>query len=208
MFLSVFTFVSLVGAGQITNSTYAGENYSLQAYWDNELGTSVFQGYYDDQNAENPSIKAHIPSDVIIGDVLRLFVVSNVFYDEPMENLLAMDSLMDVYPDSSVADLKLQTVKRFFKVSIDGVSIPIDQWFFHYKVSTSQRGYLTYIDISSLKEGLHKLSIQGTGERFMNPMAVIPFYRDITYSSGRTPAKRESEETEADFQPKPFGVRE
>lgn len=206
LFLAVFTFVSIAGASRITDTTYPGDRFSQIALWGTSRGYSAYSGYYDDQNDEFQSMRSHIQSDVVTGDVLRLFIVADVSTEEAMLKRMSLDSLQEVYPDTISAALKLMIVKDFYELLLDGERVESSDMYFHYKARTKQRGYLTYIDISDIDEGLHRLTLKGPGERFSYPYAVIPFYRDITYSSGQTP-KRESEENDADFQPKPFGVR-
>jgi hypothetical protein len=208
VFLLVFTFVSISGAGTITDTTYPGDAYSRLELWGNSRGYMAFSGYYDDQNQELPSTRASIPSDIITGDVLRLFVVANITSEDVMLEHMSLDSLKEVYPDTSSLALKLMITKSFYNVLLDGEPIKTGAWFTHYKYRTKQRGYLTYIDISQLSEGTHRLKITGPADQYNNSFADIPFYRDITMLPSTIPIRQEPEKKEADFQPKPFGIRD
>lgn len=205
-FLSIFTFVSIAGAGSISNSTYPGDSVSRLELWGENQGYSAYSGYYDDQNQENPSNRAHIPSDIISGNVLKLFVVAQVGYEENMLERLSLDSLREVYPDTASSSLKLMVIDSFFSVAIDGKTIDVDRWFFHYKVSTNQRGFVTYLNISSLEEGPHELALKGPEEYYSYNLATIPFYMDLTIQS-KSKIVEEAEEPTEEFQPKPFGIR-
>ncbi|WP_420319143.1 hypothetical protein [Ekhidna sp.] len=208
LFLMVFTFISIAGAGSMTGATYPGDPYSRLDFWGNARGYTAYSGYYDDQNQDEFSMRAHIPSDVINGNVLRLFVVANITSEEPMMEFMPLDSLREVYPDTARAALNLMIVKGFYTAKIDDKEVNIDRWYYHYKTQTKQRGYLTYIDISTLSEGMHALEVRGPIERYSSPFAVIPFYRDITLKQNQPVSQEKSEKKDADFQPKPFGIRE
>lgn len=208
IFLLVFTLVSIIGAGTITDNTYPGDSYSRLKLWGNDRGYTAFSGYYDDQNQEVFSYRAHIPSDVITGDVLRLFVVANITSEDNMLAFMPMDSLMDVYPDTARAALELMIVKGFYNVEIDDQPVETERWFFHYKSQTKQRGYLAFIDISELAEGSHNLAVSGPKTNYSLPFAEIPFYRDVTLDPVFKPIIKEEKNSGTDFQPKPFGVRD
>ena len=170
----------------------------------------VFPGNYDDQNENNPSMRASIPSDVIHDDVLRLFVVANIAYEDDMNQNLSLDSLREVYPDSSVAELTHAVVDAFYTVKIDEKEVPVDKWYFHYKTKTKQRGYLTYLDISYLDQGLHSLQVLIPDKtKKLSSISTIPFYRDaIDVKPREVPKNEDRESTDSDFQPKPFGIRD
>ena len=207
--LILFTFISIVGAGNMTDGIYVGDNFSRISFWDSSQGYSAFSGYYDDQNEDYPSVRAHIPSDIINGDVLRLFVVANIRYEDNIEKNFPRDSLKELYPDTSSAALNNMAVASFFQVRLNGKKMDSLKWLFHYKNHLDQRGYLTYISLEYLKEGLHEVSVYGPGEQYKNPFATIPFYRDVQVQNQPRKTNTWDEKDGApDFQPKPFGVRE
>lgn len=209
LFLLVFAFISIVGAGNKASSTYPGDNFSRISVWNTTLGHSAYAGYYDDQNQEFPSWRAHIPSDVISGNVLKIFVVANIAYEERMLEHTSLDSLKKVYPDTSNAALESMVVENFFAVALDQKKVEIPRWYFHYKVKTKQRGFLTYINIADLGEGVHHIQVSNHSDStFQSPIAEIPFYRDITLAPVPKPQSKEEEEGSPDFQPKPFGIRD
>jgi hypothetical protein len=206
LLLLVFTFVSILGAGGIANNSYPSESFSRLSLWESAMGYTVFEGYYDDQNQDNPSQKAQIQSDVINGDVLKLFVVANVLYEESMLKYTSLDSLKEVYPDTITSALNLMVLDIYIQVVIDNDTIDVERWYQHYKVSTKQRGYLAYIPIGSLSEGLHHLKVLGSTKRFRT-LAEIPFYRDVSLYN-RIPIKENTSNSDNEnFQAKPFGVK-
>ena len=209
LFLAVFTFVSISGAGNMTEVTFPGDQFSRLSIFANARNYSSFLGHYDDQNENIPSVRAHIPSDVISGNVLRLFVVAQIRYEDIMEENTPMDSLREAYPDTSDVALKNMVVANYFDILLDGKAVPDLRWYFHYKDRTSQRGFLTYVNISDLKEGMHHLEVWGPTSEYSFPLATIPFYRDIIEREMDLPTSATKEgEGSVDFQPKPFGIRE
>lgn len=206
VFLVLFTVISIFGAGSISNKLYPGDSYSQLELWDNGQGYVAFSGNYDDQNQAFPSVRAHIPSDVISGDVLKLFVVAHITYEENMLERTPLDSLRKVYPDTSDVALKLMVIDSYLTVSIDDQEVEVNRWFFHYKQHTNQRGYLTYLNIGELEEGPHELKVSLPNS--FN-LSIIPFYKDLTFnpSNNRVDGNKPEQERE-DFQPKPFGIRE
>ncbi len=208
-FLLTFSFGSIVITGSMTDGIYPGDNFSRLEMWDTAQGYSVYAGYYDDQNAEFASVRAHIPSDIIREDVLRLFVVANISYEDEMLEYTPLDSLRELYPDTTSAALETMVVDRFFQISIDEAPVLDNHWYFHYKNHTKQRGFITYIDISDLDEGMHKVEVKGPKKVFDRRLATILFYRDVTLKSTQQKTEsRKSEDKDVDFQPKPFGIRE
>lgn len=209
VFLLVFTFVSISGAGSITDNTYPGDSFSRLTLWGQNQEFSAYSGYYDDQNQDNPSVRAHIPSDIINGDVLKLFVVANIVYEENMLENLSLDSLRESHPDTSMHALNMMVIDSFFTVTIDKKVVNIPRWYYHYKVTTSQRGYVAYLDISHLSEGQHLVEVKGPASQYRHNFATIPFYRDVTLQQS-LPGKmnRKEEDPSVDFQPKPFGIRD
>ncbi|WP_462249877.1 hypothetical protein [Ekhidna sp.] len=209
VFLVVFAFVSIAGAGNYSNRVYPGDSISRLSVWGTTQGYTAYTGYYDDRNEDFPSWRAHIPSDVISGNVLKLFVVAQIAYEEKMLEITSVDSLRKVYPDTSKAALNLMAVKNYFKVAIDQKEVEVPKWYFHYKESSKQRGFLTFIDIGDVEEGLHQLQISSPSDSsFSRPISNIPFYRDVNIVPGTPNKTREDKETSVDFQPKPFGIRD
>jgi len=208
IFLLAFTFISIFGAGSIVDTTFPGDSYSRLELWDDTKGYMAYTGYYDDQNQELPSKQASIPSDIITGDVLRLFVVANISNEDAMLTHMSLDSLQEVYPDTTSLALKLMIAKSFYNVYLDREPIATGSWFTHYKYHTKQRGYLSYITIDQLPEGAHLLSVKGPNDAYNYTFAEIPFYRDITFSFPNTSIQQEPEKKDKDFQPRPFGIRD
>jgi hypothetical protein len=206
--LTIFTFVSIFGAGTMTDNTYPGDSSSMIELWGNTRGYDAYAGYYEDQNAAKPSVVAQIPSDVISGDVIRLFVVARASIEDEIKKHTPLDSLEKVYPDTVGAALDLLMIGEFYKISINDQLVDLPKWYYHYRTSTRQRGYITYVSIADLEEGLYELKVNVPETVRSTPFAVIPFYRDVTSGNSETVRKPEEEKQESDFQPKPFGGRE
>ncbi|NQZ78162.1 MAG: hypothetical protein HRT61_18960 [Ekhidna sp.] len=206
LFLLLFTVISLFGARSIAEYKFDGQAYSRLSLWGTTRGYNAYNGYYEDQSQDQSSRQAQIQSDIISGDVLKLFVPANIAYEDEMLELMSLDSLQDVHADTSLLALKLMVVENFYQIKMDGKSLDVDNWFTHYRTSSGQFGYLAFISIRELAEGMHRITIGSKHKRYKT-LAIIPFYRDITVISNPK-VDQSSRSEEVDFQPKPFAVRE
>ncbi|MEO9870538.1 hypothetical protein [Ekhidna sp.] len=179
--LTFFVVASFQMVGSISNSTYPGERLSQISLWSDSQATGAYTGYYDDQIEDIKSITASIPSDIIRGNTIRLFVVLKANREDSIKAHCNLDSLFQV-ENLSGAQARIQCLSSFYSVSIDD-SVYSDLPFkFHYKSKTKQRGILTYLDVSSLEAGLHHLQLKIPSEMFNNNrIANIPFYREEPY---------------------------
>ncbi|MEP1032547.1 hypothetical protein [Ekhidna sp.] len=209
LFLASFAFISILGAGNIANTNYPGDKVSRLSVWNTARGYSAYAGYYDDQNENYPSWRTQIPSDVISGNVLKLFVAAHINYEDKMLEYTPIDSLRDVYPDTAYAALEAMVVQNYFKVGLDYKEVWVPRWYFHYKIESNQRGFLTYIDISDLSEGIHHMQVTSyLDTNFKSSISDIPFYRDVTILPQSISPNHDEKEKSVDFQPKPFGIRD
>ena len=76
-----------------------------------------------------------------------------------MLELTPLDSLREVYPDTASAALEAMVIQNYFKLGIDYKEVDVPRWYFHYELQSNQRGFLTYLDISKLEDGLHHLQV-------------------------------------------------
>lgn len=195
IFLLFFVFVSLFMMGNIANSSaIPGESWTRLTFWNNRQNVSSYSGYYDDQNDDFHSVQAHIQSDIISENTLRLFTVLRIGREDSIKKHCNYDSLIQL--DTASQYVELHCVSSFYQVLLDDQKIDSAQWFFHYKQKTKQRGLLTYLDITNLKRGMHTLSIKGPDEMYKNgKFAVIPFYRELSPDGYfATPSKGKEED--------------
>ncbi|HAA10263.1 MAG TPA: hypothetical protein DCE41_00670 [Cytophagales bacterium] len=179
LLLLVFSVGSVFGALSTATASRTGDLYSRITYWVESQGSAVSPQYYTDQMQGQPSLRAHIPSDIIEGDVLRLFVVANVLYKTYLDEHLSQDSLQLAHPEATSVELLQLTIKEFITVTLDGEVQPIDNWYFHYHQTAGQRGYLAYLDISQLPRGMHHVNVYlGTYAPDNEAVVEIPFFRD------------------------------
>jgi hypothetical protein len=162
----------------ISDAPYPGDNISNIDLWNNRMNTAAFSGYYDDQNADTYSLRAHIQSDIIRGNTIRLFVVARVDLEDSIKRYSNYDSLITNL-DTARRYIDLHAMSNFYHIYIDDSLLSNLEWRFHYKTQTQQKGILTWINIRNLDEGLYDISINGPKNMYRNPFAKIPFYREI-----------------------------
>lgn len=203
-----FVIVSFQMVGSISNSTYPGERLSQISLWSDNQTTAAYTGYYDDQIEDIKSITASIPSDVIRGNTIRLFLVLKANREDSIKAHCNLDSLFQI-EGISRGQAQIQCLASFYSIAIDD-SVYSDLPFkFHYKSKTQQKGILTYLDVSSLKAGLHHLQIKMPSDMFENNrIANIPFYREEPYVPYMIPdtGVNRNREDESYLKPKPFSI--
>jgi hypothetical protein len=176
-FFVIFTVVSFQWIDS-TQDDYFGDSISQIELWSNSIGTGSFTGYYDDQMDEKKSIYAHIQSDIIRGNTVRLFVVLHAEYEDSIRSYCNYDSIRSIDGMSS-AQAKLDCLADYYQVSIDDSLYSDLEYRFHYKSLTKQKGILTYIDISDLPNGLHEVKVLPPKRiNYRNIFANIPFYKE------------------------------
>jgi len=195
--IAAFAMISFWSIGN-NQSQYAGEDFSQINLWSDNIETGAFTGYYDDQNDDIKSVVASIQSDVIQGNTLRLFIVLRANREDSIKAYCNLDSLLKI-EDMTSSRAKLQCISAFYTVAIDDSVIADLPYKFHYKTKTKQRGILTYVDVSSLKSGLHHLTLSMPESMYDNPeVAKIPFYREESVAPYYVPVSTEEEEREKD----------
>ncbi|MCP4459169.1 MAG: hypothetical protein GY816_14280 [Cytophagales bacterium] len=195
--LVVFVIVSFYSIDNV-DQDYPGESFSQIELWSDRQGVDAYSGNYDDQNGDKYSNRAHIQSDIIRGNTVRLFVVARADNEENIRKNCNYDSLVENL-DTARMYINLHCVSSYYKVFIDDSLVQDIPWKFHFKASTQQRGLLTWINVRSLQEGLHELKIKGANKRGDQKFSTIPFYRE--YSEGLyIPDKRIKEkEKDSDY---------
>jgi hypothetical protein len=160
------------------DATYPGERMSAISLWSDQQETGSFTGYYDDQMEDIKSVVASIQTDIIRGNTIRLFIVLRANREDSIKSYCNLDSLLKVDGlSSSLA--KLKCISSFYTVAIDDSVVMDLPYKFHYKSKTKQRGILTYVDVSTLKSGLHHLTLSMPADMYKRPeVAKIPFYRE------------------------------
>ena len=194
--LVVFTLTSLFSLNSLSSAGYAGDGVSRIALWGNSPSTSAFSGYYEDQNSGWYSVQAQIPSDIIDGNVLRLFIPADIEKEDSIRMYSNYDSLAKSTPPQKMAQLSLEVTKKFYHVYLNDSLLNNLPWYFHYKTSTRQRGFLTYVDIRNLDQGIHTIGITGPPAMYKSNWATIPFYREIRDAGARHQSVEPQRETD------------
>lgn len=174
---TLFTVINIYSLRVMNNPGDHGRM-SMLSFWHPALGTQAYHGYYADQNEDDYSIYAQIPSDVIDGNVLKLFIPAAVNKEDSIRAFVNYDSLVAINKKKNVNEVDLEAVSRFYHVQLDDSLITGSPWFYHYNPKTQQYGYLVYIDITTLPAGVHTLDVSGPPSMYKHKWAIIPFYRE------------------------------
>ncbi len=127
----------------------------------NKYGFSK-SGYEDSRDENEPVRRLIIPSAMVEENFIPLFCNYAAVYDIDIEEIYQTQAISE----DSTALLDLETEKRlaainqFFQVSIDDSLCTNQKWFFHRYPKTDQKGFLTYLSIGHLKNGLHRINVK------------------------------------------------
>ncbi|MEQ9305509.1 MAG: hypothetical protein RJQ14_16480, partial [Marinoscillum sp.] len=194
VFLVCFIAVSILSLDKIEQSSIPGESMSGIELWSNSRGVASFSGYYDDQNDQFHSVQAHIQSDIISENTIRLFVVMKVGMEDSIRKHCEYDSLIKL--DTALRYIQKHCVSEFYRVLLDGHELHEVAWSFYYKQKTDQRGIITYIDITELNRGTHEIEVKGPPNMYRGSFAQIPFYRELSQTGYHVPDKPKEEEAD------------
>jgi len=197
LFLIPFVIISFAWIEGESDEEYPGEKLSRISMWSNSLGTGVFTGYYDDQMDEIVSIQAQIQSDVIRSNTIKLFIPLMANKEKSIKEFTNFDSLQSLEGLSN-AQTYLLAYKKFYQIYLNDSLLSDQEFLFHYKSKTGQKGILTFIDITNLEKGTHTLTVRAPQKIIRNAYAVIPFYREISmpqYEIVNTPASDNEEDS-------------
>ncbi|SDJ92507.1 hypothetical protein SAMN05421823_101437 [Catalinimonas alkaloidigena] len=143
----------------------------LDYYYDRS-GTTAYAGYYADL-AQEFSQRAHIQSDIIRNEPIRLFVVQHATYEDSLQTYCHL-------PDDASApqadSLTLACLRDYYRITIDDSLHTSVRWFFQTHPITDQKGVLTWLDVRQLASGPHLLTISLARQRPYT-LAQIPFYK-------------------------------
>lgn len=156
-----------------------GEAFSRIEIWSERKEYRAFEGYYQDRNTKLNSAPAQIPSDVIDGHVLKVFIPARIALQDSIKKVMKYDSLKVLSESNARFTLEsyfLQGVSDFYRLSLGDSSFKT-KMYFQFNSTTSERGFITYLNIRHLEEGMHELKVKGPDEMYKRPFVTIPFSR-------------------------------
>jgi len=149
-------------------------NFSRLELFSSSIGNYSSSEYYASMNPSDKYQKASIQSDIVSEDVLRLFITHQVNFEDSVK---ANCNYVVPEESSDINKLKLECLQSFYIVNVNDSIAKTSKWMFHKDPSTGHRGIMTYVDISHLERGLHKLDID-LKNWFHKKYVSIPFYVD------------------------------
>jgi len=161
-----------------------------------------FSGHYADVFGDDPSMIVHIPSDVITGDVLPVFVVhSSGLEEDQIKPLCEYDAKVDSIGSPSDS-LKLACLTSFYVLGLNDSTFQNVDMLYRENPRTNQKGLVTWLDIQYLPRGLHRLNLyyryppnDDQPEPFLRKRAVVEFYKTAA-GNVETEGTKEMEELE------------
>ncbi|WNB18490.1 hypothetical protein [Marivirga arenosa] len=176
IFLLFFIITSFIGISSVHQNN-PEEVFSRLEIWNNNKGNRALEGFYQDKNSSNPSGIIQIPSDIINGNILRVFIPLSISMEDSIKKFIKYDSVMSSKKENfNKGRYFLKGLSNFYKLSIDD-SIFNTKSYFQYNNSTNRKGIITYLNVGYLKEGLYELEMRGPKEMYKNSFAIVPFYK-------------------------------
>ncbi|MEM9326878.1 MAG: hypothetical protein AAGA85_14525 [Bacteroidota bacterium] len=174
-FLIFFSFTSFFGITSFQGST-PGDFFSRIYLWSDRQGEEAYEGHYQDKEAV-PSVQVQIPSDIIRDDVLRVFIPARIQYQDSLDKFMNYDSVLNITDESfDRGKYMLQQIASFYRLTLADSTFQT-QMYFQNNRRTDQRGYLTFLNIGYLPEGLYELEVSGPEHMYEDRFAVVPFYK-------------------------------
>ncbi|UII20711.1 hypothetical protein [Fulvivirga ligni] len=175
LFLLSFAFISFVGIASIRDTT-PDQYFSRLNIWNSMDGNLALEGFYQDRPTK-PSERIQIPSDIIKDDVLRVFIPSTINKEDSLKKFINYDSIKTTDTSSKkLGKYYLKKMSEYYRLTIADSTFTTKGYFQNNK-ATRQKGYVCYLNIGYLKEGLYELKLEGPKDMFKDPVATVPFYK-------------------------------
>ena len=168
--LSILGLATLISANQIgTYWPYGTLNFEYgdsREYYDIPHMQKIKRNDYEEHfNETTVAFRASIQSELVQDNHLKLFIVSWNIFDKPLGHFLRKNGhpldnskSMDTNPVATDSTFS-NSLNDFFVIRIDGEPVSNLQWKSYKHPSTTEEGYLTYIDIIDLARTQHTVEI-------------------------------------------------
>lgn len=170
LLLSFFIVFYIDNTQNSDDTTFSGID-----FYSRTRGMHKFHGHYESLNDGNYSVRAHIQSDIITGNTIRLFVVHDAAYEEDIKKACAYDENLKNNKRDSMG---LACMDHFYRLYLDDSVYQHSPWNYHEKQETKQKGITCWVDVRDLQEGTHKLQIRIARRDFKQIHSEIPFYKE------------------------------
>lgn len=170
MMLSTFIIIYLENTKQSDDTTFSGIDFYARS-----RSLHKFHGHYENLNDGNYSVRAHIQSDIIRGNTIRLFVVHDAAYEEDIKKACNYDESLKNFRRDSMG---LACMNHFYRVYLDDSVYQHTPWNYHEKQATKQKGITCWLDVADLEKGTHTLQVRIARNKFKWIHAQIPFYKE------------------------------
>jgi hypothetical protein len=166
----------LKGRGPMTTQTYYARGMDEH---------SLVAARYENLRAENePVSTVSIPSDVVEGPMLRVFVSYPKYLDASLSHFCTTPELPAEMPKSirihQADSLHLQCMDQFFRLSVNDSLYRNPGWLFYRHPQTGTRGLMAYIPTTGFLPGKNVLRVRIPAPEKPDSLmvyGVVPFYK-------------------------------
>ena len=178
IFVGVLTYVVMsMGLIYYISNTRQSDDTTFSGidFYSRLRGLGKFYGHYENLNDGNYSVRAHIQSDIIEGNTIRLFVVHDAAYEDDIKKACRYNENLKNFARDSMG---LACMDRFYRVYMDDSVYQHSPWLYHEKQETKQKGITCWLDVSAMEKGQHQLQVRINRNDFTWIHAQIPFYKE------------------------------
>ncbi len=175
VFSGVFAvFLALIFVLADYNFDYSDKDLTNISMYYETVGTSVFSGNYQDKIKDTYSLRAQIPSEIIDGSVLRVFIPLHPDYDKTIKDECGEPG--DIREDQYFLSCLQDAYLVFLNDSLTRPGLK-----FNFNQKTQQKGLLGWIDISTLPVGENIVEVQLALKEDTIHYSTIPFFKTLNH---------------------------
>lgn len=177
-FFIMFTLATVTG--QIRLQKGMDESPLSRVYfYDRLTGVNLFSGYYRDRNDLWSSNVLELPQPLIKGRYLEIILKHQSLYENRIRELCNYDqkSIPIHAEKDQIAQLKLDCLKNFYEIRIDGELVQDIDWMFYFHQREKRKSIISYLDLAGLSDGKHSIEVYA---RFEQPLKIANsfFYKE------------------------------
>lgn len=170
--LLIFLYISYVIGDSFFDNNEGGSS-SISMFYE-RVGTSVYSGNYEDRFEDRYSFRGQIPSEIIEGNTLRLFIPLHPDYDKTIKDECGEPG--DIREDQYFLSCLQDAYIVFLNDSLTRPGLK-----FNFNQKTQQKGLLGWIDISTLPVGENIVEVQLALKEDTIHYSTIPFFKTLNH---------------------------
>ncbi|MCC5929665.1 MAG: hypothetical protein JJU28_10500 [Cyclobacteriaceae bacterium] len=134
-------------------------------FYERIAGLSLFSGYFKDRNDIWSSYVMELPQPVIKGRYLEVILKHQSVFENRIKELCDFEQKSLTTEKDKIPQLKLDCLKTFYEIRIDGEIIDNIDWMFYFHQKEKRKGIISYLDLAELSSGKHTIEVYALFEQ-------------------------------------------